>query len=106
MTTPSIRVGDVGTLIQRTIMENGSAVDVSGATTTLIIVRPDGTKVDRAMSFVTDGTDGEVEYKVEAADGMWNQTGTYYSQCITRWSADDDFASNEVRFSVRGRRQV
>ena len=106
MTTPSIRVGDVGTLIQRTIKENGNVVDVSGATTTLIIVRPDGTKVDRTMSFVTDGTDGEVEYKVEAADDMWSIPGTYRSQCIVRWSADDDFATEDTRFRVRGRRQV
>ena len=106
MTTPSIRVGDVGTLIMRTIKDGPNPVDVSGADVTLIIVFPDRTKVSRPMTYVTDGTDGNVVYKVTPADNMWTQTGTHHSQCIVRWSATDDFASNEMRFSVHGRRQV
>ena len=58
------------------------------------------------MTYVTDGTNGEVEYKVLAADDMWNQEGSYRSQCIVRWTANDDYATEETRFRVRGRRQV
>ncbi len=105
MTTPSIRVDDVGTLIRRTIKDNGNVVDVSGATVTLIILRPDKTKVTRDMSFVTDGTDGKMEYKVTAEDNLWTMEGIYLSQCIVQWGSDN-FATGETAWRVGRRRMI
>ncbi len=75
MDTP--RVGDVGTVIEMLIQEDGSAMDLSGATTMQIIFRkPDGSKLEKDASFKTDGTDGRLKYTIGAGDldqvGVWS----------------------------------
>lgn len=73
-----IHVNDIGTIFRLTITdENGTAVDISGATTKTIYFRaPDNTLLTKAGSFYTDGTDGILQYTTVSGDidqvGEWN----------------------------------
>ncbi len=67
--TDKVFVGDIGTSFRATIKEDDTAVDISTATTKqLIFEKPDGTIITRTASFVTDGTDGVIEYLSIAGD--------------------------------------
>ena len=76
-----IHIGDVGTTIRITIQDVdstgvSSVLDVSNATVNIILGKPDGTSISRATSYVTDGTDGLVQYITQAGDidlqGTWS----------------------------------
>ena len=76
-----IHVGDVGTIIRVTVQDIdgsgvSSALDVSGDTVKIILGKPDGSSLERAASFVTDGTDGLVQYVTQAGEidmqGTWS----------------------------------
>lgn len=76
-----IHVGDVGTTIRITIQDidsigASSILDVSNATVNIILEKPDGTSINRAASYITDGTDGLVQYITQAGDidlqGTWS----------------------------------
>lgn len=65
----AIHVGDIGTTITVTVLEDETALDISGATTKeFIIKRPDGDLVTKTASFVTTGTDGRLRYTVTSGD--------------------------------------
>jgi hypothetical protein len=69
-TTPAtVRVGDVGAVIRLTIERDGTAVDVSGASTKQIkVYDPDGTLADTlTASFATSGVDGVIQATSTAA---------------------------------------
>ena len=54
---------DTGTVVEVTVKEGGSALDISSATTkNIIIKKPDGSKLTKAASFKTDGTDGIIKF--------------------------------------------
>lgn len=56
--------------------DDGTARDISGADTiSIVLTKPDGTKVEEVASFVTDGTDGEAQYTLKAGDV--DQSGIY-----------------------------
>jgi hypothetical protein len=90
-----IRVGDVGTVIRVTVKDvdatgSSSILDVSGDTVKIILGKPDGSSLERVASFVTDGTDGLVQYVTQAGEidmqGTWslqvqvsNLTGSWKS---------------------------
>lgn len=72
-----IHVGDVGTVFEVTIQDDGVAVNISTATTKEIIFRkPDKTKVTKAANFSSNGTDGKIRYTTVANDldqaGLWS----------------------------------
>ena len=69
-TRPIIRVGDTGTRIEVQVLQaDGTVVDLTGATLKQIIIRrPDGTLLTATADFVTDGTDGLLEYFTTATD--------------------------------------
>lgn len=77
MAANEIRLGDIGTVFEITIQDNGTVVDISEATTQEIIFKkPDvDTVVVKATSFVTDGSDGKIKYTVASGDldviGKW-----------------------------------
>lgn len=87
-----VHVGDINTEFRITILDDGIAVDVSGATTkTITIKRPDGTSIVGSGSFYTDGTDGIIYYRAVAGD--LNQSGTYKIQAYVVIPAGSYYSS-------------
>lgn len=76
-----IHVGAVGLSIRPHIIdENEDDIDVSGATTKQVLITdPDGNTSAESADFVTDGTDGLIEYVTQAGDldepGWWQAQG-------------------------------
>jgi hypothetical protein len=87
-----IHVDDVGTNFRVTIKdENDAAVDVSTATVTFIFKKPDNSLITRSTTFVTDGTDGLVNYA--SVIGDLDQHGNWSLQAFvdygsTEWYSD------------------
>jgi hypothetical protein len=79
MTVEEFHKGDIGIAIEITITKDGIAEDISLASKKYIkIGRPDGTSINGLAVFVTDGTDGKIEY-VTVADDL-DQDGVYTFQ--------------------------
>ena len=79
MAANEIHINDVGTKFLVTVTDGSSAVDISSASTKqLIFKKPSGAKLTKATSFVTDGTDGKMQYNV-AADDL-DEAGSYKLQ--------------------------
>ena len=79
MAANEIHVNDVGTQFLVTVTDGSSAVDISSATTKeLIIKKPSGTKLTKATSFNTYGTDGKMKYNI-ASDDL-DEAGSYKLQ--------------------------
>lgn len=76
MAKDEIHVGDTPTL-EHTIRDGSVIVDISSATTNqIILLKPDGTtKLTKAGSFTTNGTDGKTDYTAITSDldvkGTW-----------------------------------
>lgn len=87
-----IHVGDVGTVFSVTIKdEDDAVVNISSATVTFIFNKPDGTEIQRATVFVTDGTDGQVKYTTVSGDldlyGPW-RLQAFVDFGSTEWYSD------------------
>ena len=79
MAANEIHVNDVGTQFLVTVTDGSSAVNISSATTKeLIIKKPSGTKLTKATSFTSDGTDGKMQYSI-ASDDL-DEAGSYKLQ--------------------------
>lgn len=76
-----------------TSRSTGLALDISGATTRRIDVRNTRTGAvnQNAATFVTDGTDGQLQYTTTAADfdaaGLWEVQGVAFSVSV-RFATD------------------
>jgi hypothetical protein len=91
MAADEVHVGDVGTTFILTVTD-GTAVDVSGATTKQILFgKPNGSTVTKTAAFTTDGTDGKVQYSTVANDldmaGVWN-IQAYVVLAAGSWHSD------------------
>lgn len=79
-----IHVGDVGFAFQVTLLDDTTSIvlDVSGASAKVLwFQKPDGTTVEFPAAFVTDGTDGKIQYVT--ADGTdLDQAGTWKVQGV------------------------
>lgn len=76
MSDKEIHEGDIGTALRYTVYEDGSIVDLSTVSTkTLTLIDPNGKKLTKTLVFVTDGTDGQVQYVTITGDlskaGAW-----------------------------------
>lgn len=74
------KYNNIGVAFKATIQEDGAAVDVSTASTKQIkFTKPDGTVETKTATFVTDGTDGVIQYVTVDGDldmtGGWKATG-------------------------------
>ena len=92
----ALQQGAIGVTFQLTITENGSALDVSGATTKRFdFKKPDGTVVPKEAVFVSDGTDGKLKYVSLADDidtkGVWRLQAYLVIGTFTGYSAMVDF---------------
>lgn len=64
-----IHEGDIGTKLLITVTDDGSIVDISGATTKdIFIKKPNGAILSRTGVLETDGTDGKMYYITIAGD--------------------------------------
>lgn len=83
----TIQLNDDGTTLELTVTEDGSAVDLSSGVTTksIIMQHPDGTTETFTADFKTNGSDGILQYDLEAADVA--ATGKYYVQALITNSA-------------------
>lgn len=80
MSCNEIHVDDVGTEFIVTIEDCDGPVDISAYTPLeLTFAKPDGTKVTKTATFLTDGTDGKIHYITVAGDidaeGTWQIQG-------------------------------
>jgi hypothetical protein len=71
-----IHVGDIGTILEATIKNINTPVDISSATTkNILLKKPAGTVLTKAGVFTTDGTDGQLQYTTISGDlnedGVW-----------------------------------
>lgn len=92
MAANEIHVDDIGTEFLVTIQANDTFVDISSATTKqFIFQKPDCSKLTKAVSFDSDGTDGKLSYNTTSGDidsaGTWKlqalvvlTSGTYHSE--------------------------
>jgi len=87
-------VGDIGTPIEFEAREDGAAIDISTATSMdITIKRPDGTILSVSGAFVTDGTDGKLDYTTVSGD--LSVSGEYCAQVkltlpAGTWNSDVD----------------
>ena len=92
-------VGDIGARIElRLIKKDGTAFDISAATTkTFIFVKGDGSSVTKTAVFVTAGVDGKLQYTTIAGDidqpGPWRVRAQVISASYDRKT---EFVSLEV----------
>lgn len=89
-------VDNAGATFEATLRDqDGTAMDVSAATSIAFrFMKPDGVNyVDKTATFVTDGTDGKVEYEMEA--GVLDTAGTW------EWQAHLLFGSVPKKWTVK-----
>lgn len=93
MPVNEVHLGDIGTSFRLTIKDQDEAVvDISGATTKKITFeKPSGDSVEKNATFVTDGTDGKMEYVTVSGDldetGWWRYQG-YVVLGAGEWHTD------------------
>lgn len=92
MSANEIHVADTGTIIEVTIKDGTSVVDISTATTKQILLRKeDGTVLTKTATFKTDGTDGILRYTTLVTDltpaGHW-QLQAYVVLSSGAWKTD------------------
>lgn len=95
MADATIHVGDIGTEIRLTIVDqDAKAVPLTGyVQMKLDIKKPDATIVTRDLVFLNTGTDGKVKYVSVLGD--FDQAGTYTFQAFVKltggqWSSTKD----------------
>lgn len=76
-----VHIDDVGTLFILTVKDDGVAVDISGASSLVILIqKPDSVSHTKTGSFYTDGTDGKMKYT--SISGDFNQVGLHKIQAV------------------------
>lgn len=100
---PEVFVADIGTSFQATVRDGPNAtddpLDVSGASTRqMIFEKPDTTTVTKTAEFVTDGSDGLVEYVTES--GFLDQPGWWHVQGFVA-DGVGEWHTTKYRFRVR-----
>ena len=98
MATQEVHLNDIGTALRVTIEEDGAALDISTATTKqILLVKPSMTKLTKTAVFVTDGTDGVIEYVTIAGD--LDELGNYSIQgyiVMTGWTGHSEVKQFKV----------
>ncbi len=103
MADPEVHLGDIGTKLILEVQEDGSALDISSATTMKIrLEKQSGVVVEFTAVFATDGTDGLMQYVTESGDldeaGVWTIQGfLILATPVGEWtSAKKQFQVKEV----------
>jgi len=95
MASDEIHVDDVGTLFIITIYDGDDVVDISAATTKQIKFRKsDGTTLTKTATFLTDGSDGKLDYTTVAEDldvsGSW-EIQAFVETPTGNWHSDKGY---------------
>lgn len=97
----TIYVDDWGTIFRMTVMENGVMLPIDGATAMKMrFYKPDATVVEVDASWVTDGTDGQMQYT--AIEGFLDQYGKWKRQGWVAW-ATGEWSGTMTEFRVEKR---
>ena len=99
-TVEEIHYNDVGSPLRVTLSDSqtGAVVDISDAVTLQIILqKPDGTTLTKTAVFVTDGTNGQLQYVT--VDGDLNAVGNWQLQ-VYYVGASGSWKSNMAKFRV------
>lgn len=93
-----VHLGDIGTVIDLTIKDEGVVVSLVGATTLQMLLHaPSGVIKTVTAELVTDGTDGRIRYVTEAADIDEANTWRVQAYVVTpTWTGH----SSKERFTV------
>lgn len=90
--TTTIRMNDVGTILEYTVIDETNAVqNISSVTVQRItFFKPDGTTIVRNTTFSTDGSDGKVRYVLATGDidqqGLWKYE-VYIESPSGKWTS-------------------
>jgi hypothetical protein len=95
MAANEIHIGDIGTILECTLKDGDSIVDVSEAVAaeakTIYLLKPDNTLIVCEAEFKTDGVDGIIRYVTVANDldqlGKWKIQARVNLSSGT-WSSD------------------
>ena len=92
MAVEEIHQYDIGTIFRMTVKSGDDAVDISGATEKYILFKkPDATVVTQDAEFLTDGSDGIIQYTTVEDDldltGKWKIQARVILSSGT-WSSD------------------
>lgn len=98
MAADEIHVNDSGVQLRVTVYDDGSIVNVSGATNTISIRKPDGTLNEYSASLLTNGTDGVIYYTTVGGD--LDVPGTYKIQATVQTS-EGIYHSEKGSFRVK-----
>lgn len=106
MSANEIHVGDIGTIIEVTIKDGASVLDISSFTTKqFIFKRPDNTTVTKNASFSTDGSDGKLRYTIVSGDlnqqGLGNTDNPWKLQVYLA-TVTNNWRSDIISFDVYG----
>jgi hypothetical protein len=96
----SVRQNDVGIVFEITIIDEAGAVDISNSATRLMVFgKPVVGWFTRQAEFVTDGTDGKIQYKTIPGD--LDKAGEWRLQAkIALPTFVDTFYTEMARFTV------
>ncbi len=100
MATPTIHVGDVGTVLRAEVKdEDGGVVNLAGASALVILLlKPDGTSLlTKTAVLYTDGADGIMQYVT--IDGDLDQPGLWRIQAHVS-IAGGDWHGEVAKFRV------
>lgn len=97
----AIHVGDIGTPFKWTCLdENGAVLNVGSSTTTQVtFVRPDKSRFTVTPTFVTNGTDGLIQYVTGPND--ITLPGVYTTQVYVAWGTSPIWRSDISTFKVQ-----
>ena len=76
-----VHAGDVGTVLEITVLSDGNPLDISSATEVTMILRETGNgtgaKLTKTAEFTTDGEDGKMQYATvePLGAGLWQIQG-------------------------------
>lgn len=77
----AVHQDDVGTELLITVKDqNGTVIDLSAATVTLLLRKPTGTVISRTPTLKTTGLDGKLSYLSVADD--FDRAGSYAAQLL------------------------
>tara|TARA_R110000796_G_scaffold140793_2_gene256990 strand:- start:5659 stop:5967 length:309 start_codon:yes stop_codon:yes gene_type:complete len=79
MASNEIHVNDIGTTFQLTFKDDGSVVNISSATITIMLQGPDDVTLSKTGVLVNTGADGKAKYVTVSGDlsspGTWKLQG-------------------------------